>query len=1000
VGWLRSALLAALLCAPAMAQAQEAWPERQTWRAASSTPTSEAMAPRFAIDGDASTRWGGAFSPGHWLQVDLGRAARVGGVSIRWDSAFAVTYSIQTSRDGERWSDAYQSTDSPGGTEYIGFPPVTARYVRLASSPRTADWGVNVYEFEPLPAEAAPRAEGAAALLSAPANGVRATRPLTVTPPRGRPSAGLEVFWGAERGEAVLEGRIGAGPWRVIARDPAGEGTRSFLAGDDAAAYAQLRLSVARAGDVAPTIARVRVLSPTQVNTPLRRYQLAAERRYGDLFPETMHARQVYWTVVGTPAALRKSVIDEWGDVEAFKGAPMVQPLWRDSAGAAAAYGRPIEHGLREGWMPMPWLRWTPRPDVEIRTEAIATEGPVTWVRHRIANRGAARVEGRFSLLVRPIQVNPPWQNGGLSPIPSIAVEDENGRRSVHIAGRRLFVSLTPTSAVGAAPFGIFGESEISRLAAQGATPGAARADDPHGLAGGVLSYDVRLAPGEAKDIVIAFPLGETAPALPEGGYDALADAVAAQWQARLGRIAIRLPDESLVNMLRAQAAYMLLNQSGPALQPGPRNYDRSFIRDGAATASVLLRMGETRTARDYLHWYASHAVHENGLVSPILNTDGSVNRGFGADLEHDSQGEFIWLVAQVARLDGGPESVREYQDEVARALRFLQELRERTLAPGYMDGAPAPERFRGILAPSISHEGYATPTHSNWDNFWGLVGWRDGAWLARAWGDEATARWADEQYALLHDSLAASIRATMQWRGSDTIPASADLGDPDPTSVSIGIDPAGAQDVMPADALARTFDRYLAEVRHRRDPDALYAYTPYELRNVLTFVRLNRPRDGEELLRHFLEGRRPAAWQGIAEVVNSNPRRAIYIGDMPHTWIGSEYARAIFGMLMHEADDGLELLPGAPPAWVAEGGLQIDGLPTAWGALTMRARREGDELAIELGPGVRADARMRVFWPARTRPRSVTVDGRRMQNFDADGVQLERPFRRLVARW
>ena len=106
--------------------------------------------------------------------------------------------------------------------------------------------------------------------------------------------------------------------------------------------------------------------------------------------------------------------------------------------------------------------------------------------------------------------------------------------------------------------------------------------------------------------------------------------------------------------MLRAQVAYMLINQTGPAMQPGPRNYNRSFIRDGSATAAVLAAHGHGRSRATILRWYADHAVHPNGLVSPILNDDGTVNRGFGSDIEYDSQGQFIWLVAEIARLDGG----------------------------------------------------------------------------------------------------------------------------------------------------------------------------------------------------------------------------------------------------------------------------------------------------------------------------------------------------------
>ncbi len=85
------------------------------------------------------------------------------------------------------------------------------------------------------------------------------------------------------------------------------------------------------------------------------------------------------------------------------------------------------------------------------------------------------------------------------------------------------------------------------------------------------------------------------------------------------------------------------------------------------ATSAVLLRMGEARVARDYLAWYSEHGVHANGLVSPILNDDGSVNTGFGSDIEYDSQGQYVTLVADVARLDGGPESVRAYLPRVKR---------------------------------------------------------------------------------------------------------------------------------------------------------------------------------------------------------------------------------------------------------------------------------------------------------------------------------------------
>ena len=239
-----------------------------------------------------------------------------------------------------------------------------------------------------------------------------------------------------------------------------------------------------------------------------------------------------------------------------------------------------------------------------------------------------------------------------------------------------------------------------------------------------------------------------------------------------------------------------------------------------------------------------------------------------------------------------------------------------------------------------------------------------------------------------------------MEWKQIEFIPGSADLADWDPTSVSIGIDPAGQLDILPPAALRYTFDRYLKEIRARDEPNALYAYTPYEMRNVLTYVHLNRPQDANEVLLNLFRHRRPAPWHVLAEVVHSRERHDGYLGDMPHTWIGSEYVRAIFGMLMREGDDRLHLIPGAPPSWVEGPGLSVGKVSTAFGTLTMSARREGSTLRVKLEPGLRNTTRLHVAWPSRQRPVSVTVDGQQQTTFTADGIDLAKPFGELVAQW
>ncbi|MFF3752563.1 discoidin domain-containing protein [Streptomyces sp. NPDC002018] len=58
-----------------------------------------------AVDGDGSTRWSSAFQDDQWLQVDLGGSVAFDRVAIVWESAYARSYTIQVSDDGDTWQD-------------------------------------------------------------------------------------------------------------------------------------------------------------------------------------------------------------------------------------------------------------------------------------------------------------------------------------------------------------------------------------------------------------------------------------------------------------------------------------------------------------------------------------------------------------------------------------------------------------------------------------------------------------------------------------------------------------------------------------------------------------------------------------------------------------------------------------------------------------------------------------------------------------------------------
>jgi hypothetical protein len=89
-------------------------------------------------------------------------------------------------------------------------------------------------------------------------------------------------------------------------------------------------------------------------------------------------------------------------------------------------------------------------------------------------------------------------------------------------------------------------------------------------------------------------------------------------------------------------------------------------------------------------------------------------------------------------------------------------------------------------------------------------------------------------------------------------------------------------------------------------------------------------------VLEYFLNDQRPRGWNHWAEVVANGYRTMRFIGDMPHTWVGSDYINAIRAMFVYENDDihSVVLGAGLKDSWVKDG-LSVKNLPTHFGAVS-----------------------------------------------------------------
>lgn len=115
--------------------------------AVASSVKNSALAARYAVDGDAATRWGSTYTSSEWIYVDLGSAQSIGGVAIQWGGAYAAAYRIQVSATTSNWTDVFTTSGGDGGTDEVTFAAATARYVRILGETPATTYGYSIYEL-------------------------------------------------------------------------------------------------------------------------------------------------------------------------------------------------------------------------------------------------------------------------------------------------------------------------------------------------------------------------------------------------------------------------------------------------------------------------------------------------------------------------------------------------------------------------------------------------------------------------------------------------------------------------------------------------------------------------------------------------------------------------------------------------------------------------------------------------------------------------------------
>ena len=119
---------------------------------ASSTQASHgAGGSKDAVDGNPRTRWSSAFSDPQWIAIDLGKETKISRVTLLWEAAYAVAYTIEVSPDGKTWKEVYKTDKGDGQSDEITFATTAARWVRMTCTKRGTQYGYSLWEFKVFP---------------------------------------------------------------------------------------------------------------------------------------------------------------------------------------------------------------------------------------------------------------------------------------------------------------------------------------------------------------------------------------------------------------------------------------------------------------------------------------------------------------------------------------------------------------------------------------------------------------------------------------------------------------------------------------------------------------------------------------------------------------------------------------------------------------------------------------------------------------------------------
>lgn len=902
---------------------------------------------RYAFDQDWKTRWSSAFQDNVWLEMTLKQKTVLGGMVLHWEAAFAKTYEIQVSSDQKNWQKVFATDSGDGGIDYVFFPLQEIQYVKVHCQKRATAWGFSLFEIEFLTKDQIPNVAISKVQFSD-QNYLTQIQEneksyLEFSFPYLLELSGLELTWNKSNDIDLYEVWFenSGSVWEKLDifcfKNKA----------KDLVLFRKLSLKKLRVVfDHEPEreVQSVILKHENEEIDLLRIYRLLAQYEELGIFPKWLKNEQLYWTITGNPDSEEELLVGEDGSLELFQKGPLMIPYFKLGSQLITAQKVEIKQSLLDHYLPIPQVQWThplfTLDQIVYMTKTDDLEYGVC--RYTLHNTGNQKLSGQFLISLWPVQMNPAWQYGGLSQISSVEVQNKEDISILDI-NHNLWI---------ANPTGMFKKGVSTNDPRKIQDFFVKHFDNDFLIVEdqekqnifSLFKLDVNLEPNDTQTIDFIIFKDPRLLQIDLKKEIVKKERIQKEWHQRLDKVLIYGLEPMCIQLLKSNLAYILINKDRAAFQPGSRNYSRSWIRDGAMTGAALLRFGFEKEVREYIEWF-SEQIGSDGWVPFIIEKDGSIP-GWCADWkEYDSFGEYVYLIMEYYRFTKDLDLLKKCFPKIVQVLKYQTQLRHITMQENYLSSDPAHERYQGILPASHSHEGYFPERHSYWDDYWGLKGLEDGIEASQLCNSMENQSWMKKEYQEFQTALRRSIEMTMQVKKVSYVPGCADLGDEDASSVSIGIYPTEQSQYFPKEWYLHTFQLYYQKTVLPRLQNGLKnSYTPYEIRNIHSFIELGMKSEAWKALKYFMNDCRPLNWNHLAEVVHPELRQPQYIGDMPHTWVGTELILCIRNILLEEKEGQIFLTRGIDWSVVKIGEqITVHDMPTYFGKVSFEIKKLSD---------------------------------------------------------